>query len=79
MKTEFEHKYDLNQEVWFMSENKPQSGKILSIRFDYSLAGNGYMQYIEIKSVEYVLVGMFRNRHEEELFATKDELLDSLR
>ena len=59
-----ETKYDIGQEVWVMSMNKPHCTTIISIRI-----GKDELLY----SLKYFLI-----KKEEEIFPTKEELLKSL-
>ena len=59
-----ETKYDIGQEVWVMSMNRPYCAKITGIRID--IHGLFY-------NIEYIL-----SKREEDIFPTKEELLKSL-
>ncbi len=70
-----ETKFDIDQKVFFMSDNRVQSDEIISLNVDVL---RNHEEGGELTIIEY-MVG-YRNKgfHEDELFATKQELLDSL-
>lgn len=59
-----ETKFDIGQEVWVMTMNRPYCTKIIAIHIDEN--GLSY-------NLKYLLA-----KKEEELFPTKEELLKSL-
>ena len=59
-----ETKYDIGQEVWVMSMNRPHCAKITGIRIE---------KHGLFYNIEYLL-----SKREEQIFPTKEELLKSL-
>lgn len=86
MKTTIEHKFDINQKVFFMENNTVNSGVIeeifITIRGHRNM--NDYIPTVEkeifpiVYKVESDMTGDSRSRSEKNLFASKEELLNSL-
>lgn len=80
--TLFKHKYDLNQEIWFMKDNKPTLGFIKEVTCHYCVS---ILPYNKVKYVGYIIklqsagCTSFLHYNEKELFPTKESLLNSLR
>ena len=73
-----ETKYNIRQEVWFMHSNKPRKDKVIKINFSYdSEKGEEKIVYTfkKLEDLQYVFNDMIE---EQLIFATKEELINSL-
>lgn len=70
--TKFEHKFNAGDTVWYMKNNKPLKDSITTIHIVMS-RGAGIEWYYTTTEAGVT------NLSDNEMFATKDELLDSLR
>jgi len=73
-----ETKYNINQDVWFMYDNKPRKDKPFKIEFSYdSKKGEQevYYTFPKIIDAQYLLDDTVE---ESNIFATKEELINSL-
>lgn len=71
------NKYNLGDEVWRMSgfPESPEKVVIVGVRFGYS---DDYDEYMGKQRVFYTIDCSAIEHEEEELFPTKEELLNSL-
>jgi len=73
-----ETKYNINQDVWFMYANKPRKDKPFKIEFSYD-AKKGeqevYYTFPKFIDAQYLLDDTVE---ESDIFATKEELINSL-
>lgn len=60
------NKYSINEEVWFMWENKPKTGLIVNIDLENEV------------DINYCVNNTSELYNQDEVFKTKQELLDSL-
>ena len=68
-------KFNLNQEIWFMKDNKPTKTKIYRIQYDIFADGSG--ELFTYTSSDFF--GGFRKTFKDgDCFETKEELLKSL-
>ena len=68
-------KYNLGDKVWFMDKNKVKSDNIRSFRIEVSkepLSSNNFIYYVDD------IYGNYGRYNEHELFASKQQLLESL-
>lgn len=70
-----ETKYNINQEVWFIEDNKVKNEEILKLTFTKDGSNESILYYFKEKSNA---VPWERFRKESEVFATKEELINSL-
>lgn len=70
--TKFEHKFMPGDTFWIMEDNKPKSYKVFKLSFDVYEGFTRIMYSTKDNDT-------FDIDREKEMFATKDELLDSLR
>jgi hypothetical protein len=73
-----ETKYNINQEVWFMYNNKPRKDKPFKIDFSYDSEKAKEEIIYTFKKTEdrqYILDDVV---NEKDIFATKEELINSL-
>lgn len=71
-----ETKFEVNDIVWFMHENKTIEARVVLVTAQQSLgANNGKIVEINYKVYGY---GTLKPMKETEVFATKQELLNSL-
>lgn len=81
-KTIVEHKFKVGDIVWFMHDNKPHSQTVTDLEVSWHKDISKVLADQNIKPcIRYHLYGTLHDTwyYENQLFATKDELLDSLR
>jgi hypothetical protein len=71
-----ETKYDINQEVWFIEDNKVKNEAILKLSFTKDGSNESVIYYFKEKQKS--MVNWERIKKEDEIFATKEELINSL-
>ena len=71
-----ETKYNINQEVWFIEDNKVKNEEILKLTFTKDGSNESVFYYFKEKSMN--TSNWERSRKESEVFATKEELINSL-
>lgn len=71
-----ETKYNVGQEVWFMEDNKVKNEEILKLSFIKDGTNESVIYYFF--KIEYNMLKHERFISEQETFATKEELVNSL-
>jgi len=71
-------KFDIGDEVWFLEGNKAKQSKITRIApYSNFSEKRGISWELDIK-LDSIFGGLYLNKYEDELFATKEELINSL-
>lgn len=82
IKTIIEHKFNVGDTVWFMHDNKPHSQTVTDLEVSWHKDVSRKLDDQEIKPcIRYHLYGTLHDTwyYENQLFATKNELLDSFK
>lgn len=71
-------KYNIGDEVWFLKDNKIQKSKITKIAPYFSFSEKrGISWELDVK-LDAFFGNTYLSKYEDELFATKEELINSL-
>lgn len=75
---EFKTKFNKDERVWFMKNNKPAEGIISAIHIFYVNTNQDHIKYDARDAIKPVTWLDHQNLFENKLFKTKKELLESL-
>ena len=74
----FNTKFDVGTKVWFMQNNKPVEAITSSIEISYIREDNKHIKYTARKVYNSISWLDYTNLFEDNLYSTKEELINSL-